>query len=143
MKKHLILFFGMIVFNNVGMAQLYHAEKVRLPLLDTECSSLSGVLDNVIGFESENCPSYTTDRNYFITGKITDSSTMDLKIIISSIGTSIALEISSGVYYRNDHPFFIHNSMIKNFVEMSSYTDFFKEIQNNLFDIDDTQTIAL
>lgn len=130
MKKQIILFMGMIALNPICMAQFYHTEKVKLPLLEMEHPFFSKVLNTITNFESENCP-YFDEKQYFIACSLIDSISITKKIVISSTNVDIILSLPIyGVFYINKHPFFIHESMSDFFKKTRKETSFKRKIIN-------------
>ncbi|MDR1345868.1 MAG: hypothetical protein LBK03_04105 [Bacteroidales bacterium] len=106
-------------------------------------SQFSNMLDSIIQFESQNCSSYSTDRNYFIAKSTIDSIRMTEKIVVASINTN-ALDISFGVFKQNEHDIFVHQSMSDFFNQTKTKVSYSKHIKKDnfveVYTFDDSQT---
>ena len=117
-------------------------QKVKLPILKCNNNQFEKLLKDIVIYESKHC-SIEIDRSYYIEMGITDS------IIIISSDIDKALDIVYGVFYIDEHAFFVNESMNNFFLKSQDSIVFFKKDKDKVedsegffwFSIDDSQTV--
>jgi len=142
MKKISFIFAIVFFLGSIGFTQSNSIQKVKIPILEISNSQFEKLLEDIVTYESKHC-SIAMNRSYFIKSDAIDSATMASKIVIKSMEIDKALDMSYGVFYIDQHGFFVNESMNSFFVKSQDSIEFLKKEEDvELFFIfDDSQTI--
>ena len=138
-----LIFLFTFFLNGNSFTQSNFVQKVKLPILECNNNEFEKLLKDIVTYETKHC-SIEINRSYYIKMKVSESKPPEITI---SSDIDIALDIAYGVFYIDEHAFFVNESMNNFFLKSQDSIVLKKEdkVEDSegffLAIIDDSQTL--